>query len=76
MRLSDCIVCVFIYYNLPGLLHRNAGNARLLLHEGILSVRRLPVHRGRGGEYYRRLCVLFVLPQSYKNNFWLIDLWN
>ncbi len=35
MRLSDCILCDSIYYNLPGLLHRNAGNERFRVHEGI-----------------------------------------
>lgn len=28
MRLSDYIVCVLIYYNLPGLLHRTSGSAQ------------------------------------------------
>lgn len=32
MRLSDYVVRVLIYYNLPDLLHRNAGNAQLPLH--------------------------------------------
>ncbi len=32
MRLSDYIVRVLIYYNLPDLLHRTAGNAQSLSH--------------------------------------------
>ena len=34
MRLSDCILCVPIYYNVPGLLHRNAGSVQPPLPAG------------------------------------------
>lgn len=34
MRLSDYIVCVLIYCNLPDLLRRNAGSARFRADAG------------------------------------------
>lgn len=42
MRLSDCILCVSIYCNLPDLLHRNAGNERVHAGAGNVSDRILP----------------------------------
>ena len=68
MRLSDCILCVLIYCNLPGLLHRNAGSVRFPWHAEIWSVHRRPVRHERGGEYYRKWYVLFVLLRPRKNN--------
>lgn len=35
MRLSDCIVRVLIYCNLPGLLHRISDSVRFHVPEGI-----------------------------------------
>lgn len=44
MRLSDCILCVSLYYNLPDLFHRNAGSERSPGRAGTLKA---PVHPGR-----------------------------
>ena len=66
MRLSDCILCVMIYYNVPGLLHRNAGNARFHGNAGNVTARRC---RGRraGGAGCRKLLLLFALLRRRKN---------
>ena len=42
MRLSDCIFCGFIYFNLPGLLRQNAGSVLLHVHADNGSDLRLP----------------------------------
>lgn len=75
MRLSDCILRVFIYYNLPGLLHRNAGNGRFPLRAGSGWDRILP-GRGLSAVCYRRWSVPFALLRLYKNNSCLLSLLN
>lgn len=45
MRLNDSILCVPLYYNVPGLLHRNAGSGQFRVREGILTARAHPDRR-------------------------------
>ena len=51
------------------MLHRSAGSVPLLLLSENGSDLRFPAYYLLRGEYYRRCFELFVLLQSYKNNF-------